>query len=168
MDDAHFDRLTRRYVLGGLAAALGLGTARLPDVAHARKRKKVKFNAFGCVDVGRFCKKAGQCCSGICQGKKGKKKCRAHDADICSSGDGNAFCNPDSPNPVACTTSTGNGVCRTTTGNAGFCVEGGDCFPCTKDAECVPFCGAGAACFACAGCPEGTACGSPSGECVFP
>jgi hypothetical protein len=151
MDDLHFDRLRCRLVLAGFAAALGLGTARLPDAANAKRRKKkVKRNEFGCVDVGRFCNRAAQCCSGIC-----------------TSGDSDNFCSPGSGTDVICTTNTGGGWCRTTTGNAGFCNSQGKCFPCTKDAECVPVCGAGAACYVCAGCPDGTACGSPD-LCIAP
>ena len=167
MDERQFDRLTRRFVLGGFTAVLGLGMDRLLDPATARKRKKVKFNEFGCVNVGKFCKHGDQCCSGICRGKKGKKKCRAHDADVCTSGRADAFCKPGSP-IVGCITSTGrSGSCYTTTGNAGFCNWEFTCFSCTRDADCVSVCGAGgaggagAACLVCAGCSEGTACGSP-------
>jgi hypothetical protein len=166
MDEHEFDRLTRRFVLGSVAAALGLGTTPIPDGGTARKRKnkRVKRNEFGCVNVGNFCKHDDQCCSGICRGKKGKKKCRAHDADVCTSGHADAFCKPGSP-IVGCITSTGrSGSCYTTTGNAGFCNWEFTCFSCTKDADCVLVCGTGgegAACLLCEGCSEGTACGSP-------
>ena len=166
MDDLRFDRFTRRFVLGGLArgvpsALLGVGGS------GAKQRKKVKRNAFGCVDVGRFCRRGGQCCSGICAGKKGRKRCRAHNADVCRGGDANGFCKVGAPD-VDCTTATGKtGLCQTTTGKAGFCNWAGECAECTKDEECVAVCGAGAACLVCAGCPEGTSCASPD-ECVAP
>lgn len=34
-----------------------------------RRPKKAKSNAYGCVRVGKPCKNANQCCSGICEGK---------------------------------------------------------------------------------------------------
>ncbi|MGH2617419.1 MAG: hypothetical protein ACRDJC_19470 [Thermomicrobiales bacterium] len=166
MDDRSFDRLTRRLVLGGFMAALGLGTARLPDGTNARKRKKkLKRNEFGCVNVGRFCKNGGQCCSGICRGKKGKKKCRGHDAGVgCQSGDQGSFCAAGTDKN--CITKFNNfGTCATTTGNAGYCYGGFDCFACSKDAECLALCGGATACIRCAvGCENegGTACATPS------
>src|SRR5262245_47150653 len=91
MDPTCFDRLTRalaaaasrRRLLCGFAV-FGLVAGPASDVATAKKRKKkrVKRNAFGCVNVGDFCQNANQCCSGICQGKKGKKRCQAHDAGV--------------------------------------------------------------------------------------
>lgn len=164
MDSTRFDRMTRRLVtsatrretLAALALAtlgrIGLG----PEVAAGP----------GCKNVGAKCKKATQCCSGVCQGKKGRKRCKAHDAGICRSGLGHAFCKPGSP-VVTCTTSAGkNGTCQTTTGNAGYCAWDGACMACTKDADCRQFCGAGAACLACAGCAAGTFCAGPD-ACQF-
>ena len=169
MDEHEFDRLTRRFVLGGFTAVLGLGMERLLDPASAKKRKKrkkkVKFNEFGCVNVGGFCQNADQCCSGICGGKKGKKKCKDHNSGVgCQEGQ-HAF---DCAGPsVQCTTSTGfSGLCSTTTGNAGFCTHGFICMPCRKDAECREVCGSAAACIQCPDCdgPEtfDTACVSPN------
>jgi hypothetical protein len=168
-----FDRWTRTVspVLSrrGLATALGLAATAIPGPAKAKKRKKrkIKRNALGCVNVGNRCKNAGQCCSGICKGKKGKKTCKAHDTGGCQAGED--VC---AGNVVECTTSTGDaGACRRTTGNAGYCAAGGDCFPCTKDADCQAVCGLQAACIPiCVGCgPSNTACAAPSGErCDFP
>jgi hypothetical protein len=172
IDAFRFDRLTRalvapasrRRLLGGLAGPLG-------DAATAKqRRKKVKRNAFGCVNVGKFCKHDGQCCSGICKGKKGKKRCRAHGQSTCRRGQ-DACTRPD----VDCLSSTGeSGDCFVTTGKASFCGADGDCFACTKDADCIPVCGPQAACIVCVGCAEevgtDTACESPSLDdpCVFP
>jgi hypothetical protein len=81
----------------------GLSAFGLPALAEARnkhrkRRRKVKFNEFGCVDVGKFCKKSHQCCSGICQGKMGKKRCKSHDRGTCQSDDDSCsaavFCPP--------------------------------------------------------------------------
>jgi hypothetical protein len=119
--------------------------------------------------VGKFCKNNGQCCSGICQGKKGKKKCKAHDEGTCLPGQDACT----SGSPVLCTTEGGlPGQCTQTTGKSSFCETTGDCFDCKKDADCVPFCGASAACIVCAECAmEGlqTACvGTNAGSCTFP
>ncbi len=139
---------SRRSALGALAAAGGM--ALLPDAAGARKRqrkhkkKKLTFNAFGCVNVGGLCKNAGHCCSGICQGKQGQKRCHAHDVSTCT---GQDSCTGET---AQCTTTDGvGGACFVTTGNAGHCSAAGLCFACTKDADCLPICGAGAACIVC-------------------
>jgi hypothetical protein len=154
MDPALFDRLTRflaaltsrRVLLTGLIAALGT----VPDAALGKKRKKkVKRNAFGCVNVGDLCKHDRQCCSGICRGKKEKKTCKGHDTGGCRAGDTVAICGGAD---VACTTSAGQtGSCVTTTGNAGYCQLSGTCFDCTKDEDCRSLCGADAACIRCEG-----------------
>lgn len=111
----------------------------------------------GCKDVGKKCRKAKDCCSGVCKGKKGKKRCKAHDTGGCTPGGNTVGCGG---TDVACTTSNGvPGQCVTTTGNAGYCGTGGDCFPCAKDADCRPVCGPGAACIKCeVGCTVGTVC----------
>ncbi len=126
---------------------------------NKKKKKKIKRNGFGCVNVGNSCKNDGQCCSGICEGKKDKKKCKAHDESTCQ--DGQDFCLGVN---VPCTTTFGDaGQCTTTTGEAPYCFQDGDCFPCSKDKDCEPIFGAGAACIVCvAEClgenPENTAC----------
>jgi hypothetical protein len=154
MEGRQFDNLlrslaqSRRSLLGG---ALGIGALTLPSLVDAkkhkkRKKKKVKFNDFGCVNVGGFCKNGGQCCSGICAGKKGKKKCQAHGAGGCGAADD--FCA--TGQAVPCTTDANlPGQCVHTTGNAGFCEVAGECFPCTRDPDCVAACGIGAACIVC-------------------
>jgi hypothetical protein len=172
MNSDRFSRLTRfvaqRASRRGLIAALGFAGITIPGVAGAkrrhkkRKKKNVIFNAFGCVDVGKFCQNGTQCCSGICEGKKGKKKCRAHDASTCTDGDGCAG------EFVACTPTVGDsGNCAVTTGNASYCGTIAVCFDCTKDADCVPVCGIGAACIVCAECARDeleTACASLSDD----
>jgi hypothetical protein len=171
MESDRFDGLTRSVstVLSRrtLAGALGLGALVLPGPVAAKKKhkkkKKPKFNDFGCVNVGGFCKNSGQCCSGICQGKKGKAKCQAHDQSTCQPGQSIGDCGG---TDVPCTTSTGgDGLCFTTTGNAGYCEVSGNCFACKKDADCVSVCGPQAACIVCeleCAATGGTGCVGPS------
>jgi hypothetical protein len=172
MDHRAFDELirsltkSRRVLLGGALVAAGrLGFS----AADAKKRKRKKRNkrqsvgtpnAFGCLNVGDPCKSAEQCCSGICSGKKGKKRCRSHDTGGCPAGH-DAF----GDDVVTCQTSSGVwGKCGTTTGNAGYCVGGGDCHPCAKDADCRSRCGPQAACVVSPqACAIGTACVAPNG-----
>lgn len=170
MDDVHFDHLTRRLVLGGFAAALGLGIPRRPDGTSARKRRrKLNLNEFGCVNVGGKCGgRDSNCCSGLCQGKKPKQgkpdrsRCVAHDEGGCEAGLHPGGCGGST---VLCTTSVGKqGHCMTTTGNAGYCQASGlHCTPCQKDADCRSLCGAAAACVRC---PPG--CGGTDTVCVAP
>jgi hypothetical protein len=177
MDDTRFDALTRsfaagvsrRTILGGVLATVGLG-ALSPTVDAARKKKKKKklqLNAFGCVDVGKPCRgKDSKCCSDICQGKKPKKgkkdrsECVGHDESTCLRGQHLAECGGVAN--VDCLTSAGlPGRCSTTTGNAGYCLTDGDCFPCKRDADCQAVAGPRAACIPCAAecvATGGTAC----------
>jgi hypothetical protein len=166
MDALRFDRLrrslragsSRRGALQWLAtAALNLGIAgRFPGVTRAKKRKKkLRYNTFGCVNVGGKCRgKDAKCCSGICQGKKPKKgekdksHCVAHDAASCQAGDTLTICG--GLTDVECTSSSGElGTCGTTTGNAGYCLKDAACAQCTKDSDCIPMCGSNAACIVC-------------------
>jgi hypothetical protein len=153
-----------------MVSAFGIGVAsHLPDVTLAKKKKKkLQFNQFGCVNVGGKCRgNSANCCSGICEGKKPKKgkkdtsRCVAHGQSTCFAGQNEPFCG--GTGEVACLTSAGEtGECTTTTGNAGYCVRSGRCLACKKDEDCQnnPDFGAGAACTVCTGCTEtgGTAC----------
>jgi hypothetical protein len=166
MDGTHFDRLTRRFsaaptrrtVLIGLAAALGLAVSPAAGGAKKRQRrkKKLKLNRFGCVDVGKPCRgNSANCCSGICEGRKPKKgkrdksRCVAHNVGACT------------PENDTCLVETGNfcnpekkfAACYRTTGNASFCGNAavGGCIECRTDADCLDF-GAGSACVVCPTC----------------
>jgi hypothetical protein len=158
VDPESFATLTRAIssVLSrrSLAGALGLSTAGRSGWVEAKKRKrrkkrKVKLNDFGCVNVGQFCKEAEQCCSGICQGKKDKRRCAAHNVDDCPAGADSCLEGLD-----LCT----NGFCYQTTGEASFCAGGGICHDCTRDTDCELDWGEGAACVVCPVCAAGTSC----------
>jgi hypothetical protein len=144
---------SRRDILRGLVTAgMGIGALRMPDAATAKKRrnnkKPVRPNTYGCLNVGAVCKNASQCCSGICRGPKGKKRCRTHDASTCAPQQ--FFCT--SGAPVACNLGNSSAVCMRTTGQGAFCGDLSDdkalCRDCTRDADCREELGPGAACVA--------------------
>lgn len=180
MDPQRFDDLVRHLPLrprrdvltglaGGVLAMLPSASVREAEAKKNKNRKKpLKRNDFGCVDVGKACRgNDNNCCSGVCDGKKPKKgdrdksTCVAHDASTCVAGQTVAACDGVT---VECATTSGegDGQCVTTTGKAPYCFGAARCFACKKDADCVAVCGAGAACFPCAaecGDTVGTACG---------
>ena len=148
-------------------ARLGFSILAIPAIAsakqHKRKPKKIKRNSFGCVDVGKFCKNSAHCCSGICHGKKGKKRCKSHDTWGCTAGL-NACVGPFQECLIA---GSEDGICYTTTGNAGYCANSSLCVSCSQDEDCRPYCGPSAACVRCAGCATsgGMACAG-TGDCA--
>lgn len=181
MDAPPFDQLdrslisnaSRRGFLSSLAAAIGLAAMRFSGGVEAKKKrknkqpKKLKRNAFGCVDVGGPCRgNSANCCSGICeretpkQGKKDASRCVAHDTGGCQAGQSSTGCGASAD--VPCTTTTGlSGSCLTTTGNGGYCFFDGSCRPCRRDADCQAEFGPQAACAVCADCVQGTICAVP-------
>lgn len=183
METTRFDTLTRTLARlqtrrtaatllgwGALSLLPLLGEAKKKRKKRRRKPKQSPPNTFGCIDAGKFCANAGQCCSGICQGKKGKKTCRAHDQGACLAGQGCISGGASQP----CLTDAGEvGACQTTTGNAGYCAGSGDCVACVRDTDCIQFCGPQAACINCPGCitSDGveTSCVGPRPDsCQFP
>jgi hypothetical protein len=157
MDGFQFDAWTRRC-LDVAASRRQTLIGVLLGACFLRQGTEVGSAGPGCKNVGKPCQKKKDCCSGICKGKKGKKKCKAHDSGGCQpTAD---TCGQD----IDCTTSTGEmGTCFTTTGNAGYCANDGGCSPCTRDADCKPLCGPQAACVRCTYCLAG-ACFGPSGS----
>jgi hypothetical protein len=147
MDAGRFDALTRsltrrtsrRGLLARAVATCFLASAAaLPTwrtTAKKKRKTKLVFNQFGCIDVGQPCAgKADLCCSGVCEGKKPKKgkkdkrRCAAHDVGGC-------LANQDSceTGEITCTTSANkSGSCQQTTGGASYCAasSAGDCSPC--------------------------------------
>jgi hypothetical protein len=172
VDGVRFDRLVRmvsRVTTRRRSMLALLAGGAIPDLGaakkHKRRKEKIKRNSFGCVDVGKFCKNDDQCCSGVCAGKKGKKKCRAHDTGGCTA-EQDACIDPAS---ATCTTSAGypSGLCTRTTGKASYCTDIlFACVECTKDADCQQYCGPRAACVVCASCAPGTTlCTGAEGSC---
>jgi hypothetical protein len=177
MDTERFDTLTRwltetlnrRGVLRGMAG-LGLLAALTGERAGAKKRKRLVFNQFGCVDVGQPCRgNDGNCCSGICDGRKPKKgkrdksRCAGHDGTTCQAGQSGLGCGGAVVLP--CTTSAGvaAGQCQRTTGNAAYCVGASVVATCSRDAECQTFFqNPDAACVVCSEVLTGTLCAIPN------
>jgi hypothetical protein len=155
---------SRRALVAAAAALAAAPVTSARKKKSRRKRKKVKRNAFGCVNVGDFCKNGDQCCSGICEGKKDKKHCQAHDQSTCQAGQTVEDCGG---LDVPCISSAGvSGACMTTTGNGAYCGVYRNCFRCSTDADCEPFFDPGSACIVCAveECAEfgGTLCATPT------
>jgi hypothetical protein len=168
MDTVRFDRLTRAFshLLSRrrLVGTLGLAAIGLPDPIAAKKKRKrkkeePKLNAFGCVNVGQFCKNDEQCCSGICEGKREKRKCKAHGTGTCDQ-EGPGLCTAPNPELLTCNNSAECACIRTTAGS-NFCYDqrsesGSDCAECQQDADCEAL-----------GFPPGTACAAVlAGRCA--
>jgi len=166
-------RQRRAFLSGALALAaarLGLAAA---EASTARTSRRSKPNQYGCLEVGNACKRASQCCSSICIGKPGKKKCRAHDIGTCKQGTPGA-CTADNPDLLRCGGNS-NCFCFRTTAGSNFCGDwfGGTkiCHSCASDADCVALgLPAGAACVpvtngncATTNCEGGMMCMAPCG-----
>jgi hypothetical protein len=164
---------SRREVLRGLAVTglglgLGLGLAVVPTQTEAKparrkKRKRpqpAKPNRFGCLEVNDPCRRHLQCCSGICTGKPGRKRCRAHGTGTCNQANP-AICETAAPEQTFCNNSR-TCVCIRTTADSSFCGQtgaGSGCTTCKRDTDCVKL-----------GFPSGSACapvatGACAGEC---
>lgn len=138
---------SRRDVLRGLIAGLGLGGAYPSLVTAGKKRKQRRKkrkqhkpgtpNEFGCIEVGDRCTSADSCCSGVCSGKKGKRRCQAA---------GQGTCAPEAPGVCHATTPTiticnnAECWCARTTGDSAFCANAVgtvSCDECRTDTDCV-------------------------------
>jgi hypothetical protein len=152
MDQERFDRLTRRLsrvssrrvalqslagvVLAGGLARFGLAEANAQDATAAR-----------CLGEGKKCKRGNQCCSGLCQGKKDKKRCRrAPGQSICTVRD-DICSKPLDEEGVDCGVGSLSCTCMVTAAGHAFCSNGNQStVRCATDVECVAAIGAGAAC----------------------
>lgn len=177
MDGVRFDSVlrdlaaSRRMYLGGMLALAG--GWRLSAAGEAKKKRKKrkprkpKPNAFGCLGIGQPCKDASRCCSGVCTGKRGKRKCAAHGTGTCDQ-DGPGFC---AVGGVALCNGSLTCICAESTAGSYFCGDAAPpsaCAACSKDADCealgFPL---GSACVpwtfgACAGlCETSTVCLAP-------
>jgi hypothetical protein len=109
---------------------------------HRKRKKRLPTatpNEFGCIGVGDRCQDAAQCCSGICDGRKGEKTCRAHHTGTCPQG-GEGQCTNQDPSLDACN-GTADCFCSRTTAGSDVCVayapSGADfCTDCVTDANC--------------------------------
>jgi hypothetical protein len=177
MDGTQFDHMIREFTRsrrsllgGGLAAVTGrlVGPAveaRKHRKGEKRKGKKVRPNEFGCLELGNPCGSAADCCSGICEGKKGKRRCGAHDTGGCVAGSTSISCGGAD---VACIAAPGEaGLCATTTGNAGYCRSAFYDYPCQTDFDCQTVnggrLGPRAACIRCAVAVGGSICVTVTG-----
>lgn len=134
----------RSLLAGGLALAAeriagSVGEAKRRRRKRKKKPKKASPNEFGCLSVNAACTSAEECCSGVCEGKKGKRSCRAHDTGTCKQ-DGQL---------VPCNNRTNCG-CFVTTGGSDICAElfpPSACAECRRDPDCEAL-----------GFPQGSAC----------
>ncbi len=159
---SRFDRLTR--LLASRLARRTMVAAALGYPLLAANRRGAVAGP-GCKNLGKKCLNAVDCCSNLCKGKKGKKRCRAHDTGGCMEGinvcglgiAGLALATP-------CTTSSGQtGFCLVTTGNAPYCAAlGFGCDACTRDRDCLATVGPGSACIVCVGCRGDRTCAKSS------
>lgn len=146
MDAQIFDDLTRsigsegrgrRWILKAVGAGVAALAARTLGFAQPAA-------AAVCGSEGDPCRRRGDCCSGVCRGPKGKKRCRRRGAGTCQQGQDSCRANPD--DVPRCNGKDFCG-CFVTTGGSSFCGTGGDCARCRSDADCVA-----------RGFPKGSAC----------
>jgi hypothetical protein len=160
---------TRRSLLGALIAGV-LFPAATPAKKRRKRRRRNKPtpNAVGCLDVGVACRgNSGACCSGICLGKKPRRRkkdtsrCAEHNTGGCLLE--NDSCGLDIPN----TPCGVNGFCVRTTGSANVCANflEGRCAACRRDEDCQEALGPGAACMLCI---NGSLCPSTGGRLCVP
>ena len=143
MDAVRFDNVARWLASTGsrrglVAAALALGLSNRFAVARSKHRTgqtEARVHAEGrCRRDGSPCKKAVQCCSRKCSGKKRHKKCKpcavktcADDSDVCS---GAALCSCEGNRHCSCWTDVdGDPLCASR--------DYGACVACTDDAGCA-------------------------------
>jgi hypothetical protein len=144
-----------------------------PNRRKKRKRPTPATpNRFGCLEVNDPCRRHLQCCSGICTGKPGRKRCRAHGAGSCRQATP-TVCEALSLALARCNNAQDCACTRTTAGSAfcgSFTSGTSDCASCKRDSDCLKLgFPVGSACAPvatgnCAGrCPTGLLCLAPCG-----
>ena len=157
MDRQAFDDLTRwlararsrrKVVRGSGAAVLGVfwGLATWNRAAAVCKSNRQR------------CQDGGECCSGTCKRKKGKKRCRATP--------GARGCTIEHACGAACPGDP-NGFCALRLNDKPFCFIIGKCEACTSDADCIEFSG-GNPKARCVQCPELCDAEDNFRQCVIP
>jgi len=152
MHAQHFDSLVRR--LGDTASrrrALEVLGGGVMAALFARVGVE-EAGAAGCRNAGHGCKRRRQCCSGICRGKSGHKRCRqAPGQGTCTIQLDSCF----STGAVGCN-GDANCACFVTKAGASFCGEHFiRCTDCATNADCVA-----------AGHPAGSVCVPAKGGCA--
>jgi hypothetical protein len=136
----------------------------LPVLADNLGARDAGATHFGCRHVAAGCKRARQCCSGICQrpAKGQPKTCQGHGAGNCQATQDTCL-NGASGNNL-CGQTPGDCLCWITTGGASYC--GRSRIPstsCKRDKDCEKIGIVGGACIIC---PNGT--GGSVGQCSDP
>jgi len=143
MDGTRFDDMTkrltetgtRRRLLGGFAGGALAGFLALAAGDEVGAQEAAGRAAERCLREKQACKRGNQCCSGLCKGKRGKKKCRrapgqgtcTTDRDICRVGEPRGIC----------TKGANQCGCLITTRGTAFCAGVGVATVCATDADCV-------------------------------
>jgi hypothetical protein len=144
MDADRFDSVARalHFARSRRASLRLLASGALGVLAIMHEPGATSATHFSCRHIGVRCRRAGQCCSGICRGRSGRKRCKGHDAGICT---GQNVCTTGSTRCGEHVPGTGC-FCFQTTGDAPFCGRFAVCRSCSRDKECEEDFGPGAAC----------------------
>jgi hypothetical protein len=129
MDPVRFDALT--LAVGAAPTRRGLlrlaGTGVIASLLTALGRDDA---GAVCKGDGARCRRGPECCSGTCQGKKKKRRCRAAPGALgCTIEDPYATPCPNSSDP--------NHFCWVTLANKPLCGRALQCFACASDDDCV-------------------------------
>lgn len=147
MDGVQFDRLSRTlatsrraYLGGALALAFAWSNQAASRAKKHRRKRRPKIgkpNAYGCLSVGAICKHSSQCCSGVCSGKKHRRKCQAVGQGTCAT-EAPGVCHASTPAITTC--NNAECWCARTTGDSAFCANAVgtvNCDECRTDTDCV-------------------------------
>ena len=130
MDPKRFDALA--IAAGAASSRRGvLRTAGVGAIASLLAEvHRVEEAGAACQSDGAKCRRATECCSGACEGKKKKRKCRA--------APGALGCTIDDPYDTRCPGSTDpDHFCWITLAGKPLCGRAVRCFACASNADCV-------------------------------